>query len=346
MQFTLQTLLLAFVLIWSSLAAFGPWGLAVAAILLAIVAYIRSAKSMATAAWNVFLVVLLVFLAVLFFLVRSVQGAREAGRRAHCANNQKQIALALQNYHEAHGHFPPAYVLGPDGKPWHSWRVLILPYLEYQSLYDQYRFDEPWNGPNNRKLASARPSEFACPADPAAFASGSASTNYVVVVGPRTAWPGDKPTCKGDFAGVENSTILVVEIANSGINWLEPRDLSFDDVCPGANVESGFDLSSAHMGSGGYFYHDQPYGANVAFVDSGVRFLHAGFPREIFAALLCRDGDKPADILDVVDIAGSGAPAFHWAHLVALVTLVLSFLLLLLRPRKRPPEAANPETLH
>ena len=61
--------------------------------------------------------------------------------------------MAVANYHETFGSFPPAFVNGPDGTPWHSWRVLILPYLQQQKLYESYNFAEPWNGPNNRTLA-------------------------------------------------------------------------------------------------------------------------------------------------------------------------------------------------
>jgi translation elongation factor EF-Tu-like GTPase len=64
--------------------------------------------------------------------------------------------LAVANYHETYGCFPPAYVADRDGKPMHSWRVLILPFLEQQELYHAYNFAEPWDGPNNRKLMEAR----------------------------------------------------------------------------------------------------------------------------------------------------------------------------------------------
>jgi hypothetical protein len=66
-------------------------------------------------------------------------------------NNLKQIGLALRNYHDAYGRFPPAYVADGHGPPMHSRRVLILPWLEKREIYDRYRFDEPWDGPNNRK---------------------------------------------------------------------------------------------------------------------------------------------------------------------------------------------------
>src|SRR4051812_3837711 len=55
-------------------------------------------------------------------------GSREAPRRTKCKNHLKDIALALHNYHDAYGTFPPAYIADQNGRPMHSWRVLILPY--------------------------------------------------------------------------------------------------------------------------------------------------------------------------------------------------------------------------
>jgi hypothetical protein len=68
-------------------------------------------------------------------------GHREASRRSQCMNNLKQILIALQNYHDVYGEFPPACIRDKDGKPMHSWRVLLLPFLEQEALYKQYRFD-------------------------------------------------------------------------------------------------------------------------------------------------------------------------------------------------------------
>src|SRR4051812_9073955 len=84
-----------------------------------------------------------------FFSLSPSTGPREASKRTQCKNNLKEIALALHNYHEAYGCFPPAYIADKDGRPMHSWRVLILPYLDEKPLYLKYRFDEPWNGPHN-----------------------------------------------------------------------------------------------------------------------------------------------------------------------------------------------------
>src|SRR5438067_2250340 len=65
-------------------------------------------------------------------------------------NHLLQIGLALHRYYQAHGGLPPAAVQSKDGRPLYSWRVLVLPYLEEQALYEQFDLDEPWDGPHNR----------------------------------------------------------------------------------------------------------------------------------------------------------------------------------------------------
>src|SRR5262245_54930051 len=60
------------------------------------------------------------------------------------ANNLQQIGLAMRSYHDKFKRLPPAVARSKDGRPLHSWRVLLLPELEYDSLYKQIRLDEPW----------------------------------------------------------------------------------------------------------------------------------------------------------------------------------------------------------
>jgi hypothetical protein len=78
--------------------------------------------------------------------------------------NVRQIAMAMHRFHGEYNCFPPAVLRGPDGQPWHSWRVLILPYLNEQALYDEYRLDEPWDSPRNRKLLARMPDVYSDPA--------------------------------------------------------------------------------------------------------------------------------------------------------------------------------------
>lgn len=175
-----------------------------------------------------------------------VEKAREAARAANCQCHLKQLGLALLNYHDANGCFPPACVSDKNGKPMHSWRVLILPFVEDQALYDRYDFSEPWNGPNNSRLGSAsrfRPGWLQCPSG---GLEGTPLVNYVAVVGPETMWPGSKCTRLSKPYDSDVRTIMLVEITNSDIHWMEPRDLTFEQAMAGIQPESGLGISSEH----------------------------------------------------------------------------------------------------
>jgi hypothetical protein len=213
---------------------------------------------------------------LLTLLIQMQINPREASYRACCINQLKQIGIALHNYHDRYGSFPPAYVADADGKPMHSWRVLLLPFMEESDLFEQYRFDEPWDGPNNRKLHMPVWC-YRCPS----ATDNDVATNYVAVVGPATAWPGTKSTKFSDFADGTSNTIMVVEIANSGIHWMEPRDLHVVQMNTKINGKPGQGISSNH-----------PTGACVLFADGSARFLYDNLPPETVKALLTIDGGE------------------------------------------------------
>jgi competence protein ComGC len=90
------------------------------------------------------LVVLGIFALLLaFFLPAAGSARRNFARRAQCTNNLKQIMLALHNYEQAHGALPPAFTVDANGKPLHSWRTLILPFLGHSSLYATIDLGKP-----------------------------------------------------------------------------------------------------------------------------------------------------------------------------------------------------------
>lgn len=138
---------------------------------------------------------------------------------SQCIQNVYEIAMNLRLYKERHGHYPPAVVYDDEGKPMHSWRALISVYME--PVQSSYRFDEPWNGPNNRRLAEKEPSMFRCVLDGTASHS---NTSYLAVCGPGTAFTDSE----ANGAEGPNGRLLVVEVMDSGVNWLEPRDLHVD----------------------------------------------------------------------------------------------------------------------
>jgi hypothetical protein len=106
----------------------------------------------------------------------------------------------------------------------HSWRVFLLPYLERQDLFAAYRWDEPWDGPNNSKLHSVILRIFNCPSDGRQL--GTTQTSYCTLVGPQTVFPHVGARSLDDISDGPDKTILLVEVRGSGIHWLEPRDIS------------------------------------------------------------------------------------------------------------------------
>jgi len=214
----------------------------------------------------------------LFVLVfaPTIYSVNSSSPRTRCNSNMRQIVLALHLYHEIHGSFPPAHIADENGNPMHSWRVLILPYLDRIELYDEYNFDEPWDGPNNRKLHDAIVSLYRCPsADPSL---PQTMTSYVAVVGPGTAWPGEKGRTLSQIKDSSPGTVLLVEVANSGIHWMEPRDLDVTQMTLTINPKWGQGISSNHGGV-----------ACVVFADGHVRFLEDDLAPETVRALLTVD---------------------------------------------------------
>lgn len=188
--------------------------------------------------------------------------------------------MAVANYHAAFGSFPPAYVADENGKPMHSWRVLILPFLEQQQLYNAYNFAEPWNGPNNRKLASRIGSIYLrAGLEP----DQMHTTSFVAVVGPQTAWPGSKPARYEDLRDGSGSTLLVVEVPDGQFLWMEPKDLDFGQMSFRINYGSKRGLGS-RLG-----------GARVAFADGHVRWLSDDFNPDMLKAMLTASGGEKVE---------------------------------------------------
>ncbi|HVS35105.1 MAG TPA: DUF1559 domain-containing protein, partial [Gemmataceae bacterium] len=109
----------------------------------------------------------------------AVDNVRDAARRATMVNDLKQLGLAVHNYHDANGAFPKPAIYDKDGKPLLSWRVMLLPYLEQNELYQQFHLDEPWDSDHNKKLLEKMPKVFA-PPDSDAFKNHEAAFQALV----------------------------------------------------------------------------------------------------------------------------------------------------------------------
>jgi prepilin-type processing-associated H-X9-DG protein len=268
------------------------------------------------------------------FLTLGTGSALGTARRCQCLSNITQIARALSSYKDYYQCFPPAHIAGSDGKPMHSWRVLILPYLNERALYDAYNFDEPWNGPHNKSLMAERPWVYACPGDAYARAAGSACTSYVAVVGADTLWPKDEP---GRMPKAASETIMLVETSDGQIPWTEPRDLNVDSLRAGS--PDCVTVSSNHFPDNGFFVKTIRAGVNVVMADGSVRFVPGG--------LLA--SDKFPDLLKVGGARekyffadwGDGGQRIDWPNCAAAAIWLASSGWLLVRAmRSRKPTAA------
>jgi hypothetical protein len=173
----------------------------------------------------------LLWLCVLVAILLSIAVAYQKLRVLLAANttmkNLQLIMLALEDYRQAKGSYPPEYLKDERGRPAHSWRGLLLPYLGCDDLYRRYSFSEPWNGPHNRLLADEIPEVYKSPF----IGSGSTTTQYVGVSGERTAWWDAAPLSAGPRRdGTPDSCVWFAEISNSDIGWMEPRDFPIEDA--------------------------------------------------------------------------------------------------------------------
>src|SRR4249920_3403614 len=109
----------------------------------------------------------------------------------------------------------------------HTWRMLILPCIEQDSLHKNYDFEKPWDELNNQRLADRMPKIYALHGD---YEPGLTITNYLAIVGPNTVWRPTKPVTSKDVTDDSSNTILIVENRGMNVHWMEPCDLDFDTM--------------------------------------------------------------------------------------------------------------------
>lgn len=220
-----------------------------------------------------FLLMLPVIGILIALLFPAVNSAREASRRAMCRNNLKQIGLALLNYESTYGVLPPAYTVDANGQPLHSWRVLILPFLEQQSLYSQIDLNEPWNSPNNLQWATKMPPIFQCPS---VKNQVPGLTCYAASTGPGRLFDGAHACKLREILDGMSNTIAVME-SPTQVPWLDP----LGGASPGSqNLPTG--PNGTHPG-----------GVNVLFADGSVQFLDNNTSPQMITAMQTIDGKEP-----------------------------------------------------
>jgi prepilin-type processing-associated H-X9-DG protein len=190
-------------------------------------------------------------------------------QRNETANNLHRLGIAFHNYRDQHKHFPPAAIYDKDGKPLLSWRVLLLPNLEEDTLSGEFHLEEPWDSEHNKKLLAKMPKVFAPLAKPA----GPGETYIQGLFGKDAFF--DPARKKGvtlnDVTDGLSQTLVLVE-SPSAVPWTKPEDLPFDADKPLPKI-------------GGHF----PDGFHALFADGHVVLLPDKIDPVILKRLITRN---------------------------------------------------------
>ena len=219
-------------------------------------------------------------------MLEGVQKVKAAALRTQSQNNLKMIGLSMHDYAGDHNScFPSAAICSKEGKPLLSWRVVLLPYLEQNDLYKQFKLDEAWDSPHNKKLLTKMPKLYAVPGEECA---GRDLTYYQVFVGREAPFQGFRfgPRLPATFQDGTSNTILVVE-AGEAVPWTKPVDLPFaaDKPLP--------KLGGVRPTAPVFF---------VVFADGSVRALPRTIPEKTLRALITPNG---GEVIDWETIEGS-----------------------------------------
>ena len=149
------------------------------------------------------------------------------------------VYFALQTAYDDEDQFPPATIYDDQGNALHSWRVMIVPYIEQNLFFELYSQQEPWDGPANALLHKSFPTK---PGDPptAGVAESYRTvgakhyTNLLRVVDeskPLEPMTGRTAERLGWYVRPsDRQEIVIVELERTRIHWMEPRDLTISEL--------------------------------------------------------------------------------------------------------------------
>ena len=213
--------------------------------------------------------------AVLFGLLSAFAlRLRETTRQERCEMNLQRIYRAFAEYADVNGAYPPAFTVDAEGRKLHSWRVLLLPYLEAEELFAQIRLDEPWDSDWNSQFHSQTPNVFKCASTPESLGDKTCRCAFSVVLsdggkdgegGVETAFRADGTSvAPEDLRDGAANTILCVE-RKSPVCWMAP---DAEPTAARVLAENGKPVRErVDFGC----WHGR--GANVLMFDGSTRFL-------------------------------------------------------------------------
>lgn len=228
--------------------------------------------------------VVVVALAASFYstVIPRVRQGLENRTRQVAMNRIKQVAEALNGYRQIYGSYPPPVVRSSDGTPLYSWRVLILPMLGYNSLYNEFQLDQAWDTPANMSVSRRMPNVFSALGE--AGESRSSFTHFFLIVGDQTLFPeSGMPVDPMLMTDSEMDTLLVVEGNGYFTEWTEPGDVVYS-----GNLSFGNGKDQL----GGQFSG----GAIAATVANEAIFVLESIPPSTLQAMVTPNGGEVVDL--------------------------------------------------
>jgi len=220
-----------------------------------------------------------------FCCILPVFSAREAARRSQCKGNLFFIRYALEYYHDRYGSLPPAYTVDAQGKPLHSWRTLLLPYMDQTPLYQAIDLTKPWDHPVNAAAFKTGILGYRCPT----AGLPENHTTYLAVVGPNAAFYRNKSRKLTEITDDRSNTFILIEApADKSVPWMAPIDADEALV-----LSIGVTSRPVHNGS-----------VHVATGEGRVRPLKANVPaaaRRAAISIAGKDNDRTQDLWEHVE---------------------------------------------
>jgi Protein of unknown function (DUF1559) len=206
------------------------------------------------------------------------------------ASQLRNMLKAMHNYHNDYNRLPNQAICDKDGKPLLSWRVALLPYLEQDQLYKQFKLNEPWDSEHNKKLIEKMPKIYAHP-----FAKNVPPnhTLYQVFYSKKGTKPAAAIMETGKMTlamltvqdGTSN-TFVLTDAAAEAVPWTKPADLLYDGTV--ANLPK----MVSPRGDGW---------AHVGFGDASVRRFKPGGTPKILWQMIGRNDGSNEDTADVIE---------------------------------------------
>lgn len=215
---------------------------------------------------------------------RTVQRMTANRGRADSISNLRKISAALNAYASDHGTYPPPVFTVGGNK--HSWRILILPYLNENMLYSKYNVDQAWNSAANMEVCYRLPLVFQN--QRVSRFAGSQKSDYFLITGPGTLFPVTGPLSPDQVTDDTGQTLLLIEtelIGQGGGFWTEPIDFQVQSLQVRGYAQLGGVLDG---------------GFSVATVDGRGHFISEATDPILLEALITANGGERLsdDVLD------------------------------------------------